>query len=70
MSISPTLIYNIVQIYKRVSNLSLSEKKETEEEVDRRDIVNISSEAKRRHLLEETKKEVLQKIKDTEKLRI
>jgi|GEM_PF-2295662 hypothetical protein len=61
MTISAFQFYSITQLYNRISKLKASGS--SEKETERKDIVSISSEAKKRQLLEQTKKEVLEKIK-------
>ncbi|MCX7794615.1 MAG: hypothetical protein N2257_09475 [Thermodesulfovibrionales bacterium] len=62
MTIYPFQLYEMMHLYGRASKLknpSLLEKDEQEP----KDVVNISSEAKKKQIIEETKKEVLHKIR-------
>lgn len=62
MTIYPFQLYELMHLYGRTSKLknpSIIEKDEQEPQ----DVVNISSEAKKRQIIEETKKEVLQKLR-------
>lgn len=62
MTIYPFQLYEMMHLYGRVSKLrnpSVIEKDDQEPQ----DVVNISSEAKKKQIIEETKKEVLQKVR-------
>lgn len=63
MTIYPFQLYEMMHLYGRVSKLrnpSIMEKDEQEPQ----DMVNISTEAKKRKIIEETKREVLHKIRE------
>ncbi len=62
MTIYPFQLYELMHLYGRVSKLRNQGVIERDEQ-EPQDAVNISSEAKKKQIIEETKKEVLQKIR-------
>jgi len=62
MTIYPFQLYEVMHLYNRVSKLRNPAIIDREEQ-EPQDIVNISSEAKKKQIIEETKKEVLNKIR-------
>ncbi len=63
MTIYPFQLYEVMHLYNRVSKLRNPAPIDREEQ-EPQDIVNISSEAKKKQIIEETKKEVLNKIRE------
>jgi uncharacterized protein YlzI (FlbEa/FlbD family) len=63
MTIYPFQLYEVMHLYNRVSKVRNPATIDREEQ-EPQDIVNISSEAKKKQIIEETKKEVLNKIRE------
>jgi len=63
MTIYPFQLYEVMHLYNRVSKLRNPANIDREEQ-EPQDIVNISSEAKKKQIIKETKKEVLNKIRE------
>ena len=60
-------IDNMLQLYNRFSKLKPSAlmQEELPEQAETRDIVNISSEGKKKQIMDQARKEVLERIKST-----
>lgn len=60
-------IDNMLQLYNRFSKLKPSAlmQEELPEQAETRDIVNISSEGKKKQIIDQARKEVLERIKST-----
>lgn len=63
MTILPSLIDNVINVYNRVSKLKTSDILEKDQEYPQ-DTVSISSKAKKMRVIEDAKKEVLEKIRE------
>lgn len=64
MTIFPYLVKEVIDNYGKVSRMRPLPVQESDRE-DLRDIVNISTEAKRRQILDQAKTEVLERIRET-----
>ncbi len=68
MTIFPFQINEVVQLYNKVSKIKPSvleqDRKEPQDIKELQDLVNISAEAKRKQILDQTKREVLERIRE------
>jgi len=65
MTIAPFQIHEVIQLYNRISKLKPSMILDKEEQVEPQDVVKISAEAKKKQILEQTRSEVLERIRVT-----
>lgn len=63
MTIAPFQTNEVMQLYNRISKLKPSMILDKEAEPE--DVVKISAEAKKKQILEQTRSEVLERIRDT-----
>ena len=66
MTIMPSQINDVLKIYTKISRVSpVKGDASTPDVHDTEDVVSISTEAKRKQVLEQTRQEVIKKIKET-----
>jgi hypothetical protein len=65
MTVAPFQTDEVMQLYNRISKLKPSMILDKEEQPEPQDVVHISAEAKKKQIVEQTRSEVLDRIRET-----